>query len=115
MHNDVETVLSNITVDGKSVPFAHIKFTKQASLYITYQFINERPELCADDLPETSVVEVDIDIYSRSRNSLIAAQSEILTAFIGAGWTWVELSPEMYEEDTKLIHRTVTFEKERMI
>ena len=30
-------------------------------------------------------------------------------------WLWVEDSEEMYEEDTGLYHKTITFEKERMI
>jgi hypothetical protein len=30
-------------------------------------------------------------------------------------WVWVEDSEEMYEDDTELYHRTITFEKERFI
>ena len=30
-------------------------------------------------------------------------------------WLWLEDSPEMYEDDTELYHKTITFEKERMI
>ena len=30
-------------------------------------------------------------------------------------WLWVEDSAEMYEEDTGLYHKTMTFEKERMV
>ena len=115
MYSAVESILAAVEVGGEAVPYAHIRYTKTANLYITYQFLNETPELCADDLPECSAVELDVDIYSKSRVKLAAAKTSVLTAFLGAGWSWIDLSPEMYEDDTGFIHRTFTFENERMI
>lgn len=115
MHTVVEALLSRISVRGQSVPYAHIRYTGKAKLYITYQFIDEEPVLCSSDKPDVSAVKLDVDIFSKSNGDLIAARNELITAFIGADWIWSDLSPEMYEDDTGYIHRTLTFEKERMI
>lgn len=113
MHQIVENLLSEVTVGGTVVPFAHMKYTGKSSLYLVYSFLAETPCVCADDVAETSVVEVDVDIYARDRGSFTAAVAAVKNLFIGAGWSWAEDSPEMYDEDTCFIHRTITFEKER--
>ena len=35
-----------------------------------------------------------------------------MEVFKNAKWIWVEDSAEMYEDDTALYHKTLTFEKE---
>ena len=40
-------------------------------------------------------------------------EKEIKKTMKNNDWVWVEDSEEMYEEDTKLYHKTYSFEKER--
>ena len=55
----------------------------------------------------------DIDVFSDGNYSSIV--KEIKKRFKANEWLWVEDSSEMFEEDTELYHRTITFEKERSL
>ena len=115
MHDIVENLLDTVALGGRAVPYAHMKFTGKSPLYIVYSFLSETPRISADDLPEMSVVEVDIDIYAKIRSNLTGTIQAVKNTFISAGWTWIEDSPEIFENDTGYIHKTITFEIERNI
>ena len=115
MHNEIKSILETVVVGGKPVPFACQKFEGDSPLYIVYSIILETPRVCADDLPETSVVEIDIDVYAKAISNLVGTIGSVKKQFIAAGWTWCEDSPEIFEDETGYIHRAITFEKERMI
>ena len=115
MYREIEDALSKVTLGEKVVPFAHLHYTGNSPLFITYSLLSETPQVCSDDTPETSVAEVDIDIYAKVLQNLIETMSSAKQRFIESGWAWVEDSPEIFEDETGFIHRTITFEKERMI
>ena len=69
--------------------------------------------MSGDDEPIYSTVTVDIDVYDEGNYlSVIKAIKKLMKE---NEWLWVEDSPEMYEEDTGLYHKTITFMKERTI
>lgn len=111
----IEDILSKVTLGEKVVPFARLHYTGKSPLYIVYSILSETPRVCSDDTPETLVVEVDFDIYAKVLQNLIETMNSVKKRFIEAGWTWVEDSPEIFENETGFVHRTITFEKERMI
>lgn len=113
MHDIVENLLDTVTLGGRAVPYAHIKFTGSSPLYIVYSFLSETPAVESDDGVETDVVEIDVDIYAKKRSNLTDTIRAVKHIFTAAGWSWVEDSPELFEDDTGYIHRTITFEKER--
>lgn len=115
MYREIESILSKVTLGEKVVPFALIHYTGDSPLFIVYSTLSETPRLYSDDTPEASAVEIDIDIYAKVLQNLIETKRSVKQRFIEAGWTWIEDSPEVFEDDTGFIHRTVTFEKERMI
>lgn len=115
MQKNIEDTLSKVTLGEKVVPFARLHYTGKSPLFIVYSILTELPEVCSDDTPETSVVTIDIDIYAKALQNLIETIKSVKKRFIEAGWTWVEDSPEIFENETGFIHRTITFEKERMI
>ena len=67
--------------------------------------------LSADNFPLYSVVAVDVDVFSKGNYLALAA--EIKRLMLNHEWVWVGDSQEMYEEDTELYHKTISFEKER--
>ena len=73
----------------------------------------ETPGFSANDEQMFSVCTLDIDIFSES--NYLDMIKEIKTIMKNNEWVWVEDSPEMYEDDTGLYHRTCTFEKERVL
>ena len=113
MHEEIDNILKTVKLGNKKVPFAHIKFTGSSPLFIVYSILAETPRVCADDVAETSVVEIDVDIYAKVLSNLTGTINSVKKQFIDAGWTWAEISPEIFEEETGYIHRTITFEKER--
>ena len=114
MNEEIKIILGeNISVDGASVPVAHLHYKGSEKTFVTWAILSERPVLCGDDEPLFSVTSVDIHIYSNGNYlKLITVIKKMMKE---NGWLWVEDSPEMYEYDTGLYHRTITFEKERSL
>lgn len=95
------------------VPVAHLKYKGKEKTYVVWTIINEQPLFASDDEINYSEVTVDIDIYSES--NYLKLMSSIKKIMKENEWIWDGDSSEMYEEDTKLYHRTCTFIKERKI
>ena len=114
MNSEVKNILGEeITIKNKVVPVAHLRYKGNSKTFITWAILSEKPILCGDDEPIYSVVSVDIHIYSNGNYRELI--TEIKRMMKENGWLWVEDSPEMYEYDTGLYHRTITFEKERSL
>ena len=102
MKNDY-MLIKNIFKDFE-VPVEFIRYTGKEKTYITYSFIDDKEIL--------SITNIDMDIFSDSNYLDIEEKVEkIMTEnnFIRVG-----SSPDMYEEDTGLYHKTIEFEKERI-
>lgn len=95
------------------VPVAHLKYKGKEKTYVVWTLLDETPLSASDDEIDYSEVSVDIDIYSES--NYLKLMSSIKKIMKENEWTWDGDSPEMYEEDTKLYHRTCTFVKERKV
>ena len=114
MNEELKRIFGNaITVNGKQIPTAHLRYRGDSKTFVTWTILSERPVLSADDGQVYSVGEVDVDIYSDGNYMDIV--SEVKKLMEDNDWLWTEDSPEMYEEDTGLYHRTSTFEKERSL
>ena len=107
----MESELKRILV--LDVPVAHLKYKGNSKKYVVWTIINEEPLFSYEDDIQYSKVTVDIDIYSDS--NYLNVMSSIKNIMKQNEWTWEEDSTEMYENDTKLYHKTCTFSKERKI
>ena len=108
----LKRIFTNFTVEDKSIPVEYIKYKGRSKTYVTYTFTEDDPKLFGEDKEIGSVIAVDIDIYSDKNYLAIKNRIEELMEendFIRTG-----CSPDMYEEDTGLFHKTIEFEKERM-
>ena len=108
MESEIKKILSNL-----EVPVAHLKYTGKETTYVTWTILSEEPFFNADDEILYSLVTIDIDIYSKG--NYLNILSSIKKIMKENEWTWDEDGEEMYENDTKLYHRTSTFIKERKI
>lgn len=113
MNEEIKTIFKDLKVNDKSIPVEHIRYKGKSKTFVIWSLLTERPSLVADDISLYSIVEVDIDIYSDS--NYLDIMKEVKKLMKENEWVWVEDSPEMYEDDTELYHRTITFEKERKI
>lgn len=107
MENELKRILK------LEVPVAHLKYKGKEKTYVVWTLLDETPLSASDDEIDYSEVPVDIDIYSES--NYLKLMSSIKKIMKENEWIWDGDSPEMYEEDTGLYHRTCTFVKERKI
>lgn len=113
MNEELKIIFNDFKVKNVSVPVEHLRYIGNSKTYITWTLLEESPALCGNDEVLFSVCSVDIDIYSDS--NYLDIMNEVKKIMKKNEWLWVEDSEEMYEEDTGLYHKTITFEKERMI
>ena len=110
MHEELKSILGDAVM---GVPVAHLRYKGEETTFVTWTITGESPELSADDTPLYSVVAVDVDVFSKG--NYLALVTEIKRLMCENDWVWVGDSTEMYEEDTELYHKTISFEKERNI
>ena len=113
MNDEIKQMFENFTVAQKLIPVAYLRYRGDETTYIVWTIIFEEPSLIADDIDVYSTVTVDVDIFSDGNYKQI--ENAILNLFKNHEWIWKESSSEMLEEETGLYHKTITFEKERMI
>ena len=113
MNNEIFAIMSRLTVDGDEIPVSWLKYKGSLKKYIVFSDLGESPACYGDDECRYSIKQFDFDIYSDGNYlSILKAVKKRLK---DNGWTWVEDSPTMYEEDTELYHITTTWEKENYI
>ncbi len=113
MNKEIEKLFKNFEVNDVSIPIAFIRYRGKSKTYLTYQEINNKPELEADDIVLYSASVYDIDIYSNGNYLKIV--EEVKKKMSESNFIWIEDSLDMYEEDTGLYHKTITFAKERSV
>jgi hypothetical protein len=113
MNTEIESIFKNFEVDSVKIPIAFIKYRGKEKTYITYHEIDHIPELEADDKLLYSSSVFDFDVYTDGNYLNIV--SKIKEKMSENDFVWIEDSPDMFEEDTRLYHKTITFAKERSV
>ncbi len=108
----IKSMFKNFIVDGKRIPVEYLKYTGKEKTYITYTFTDDVPSLFGDDKEIGSVITIDIDIFSDG--NYLAIEDKVKEVMEENNFIRSGCSPDMYEEDTGLYHKTIEFEKERM-
>ena len=111
MQEELKSIFENFKVKEKSIPVEHMRYKGKEKTFITWFLLSERSSLNADDENLYSICPVDIDIFSDG--NYLDIMNEVKKLMKKNNWSWLEDSEEMFEEDTGLYHRTMTFEKER--
>ena len=114
MNAEIKLILgASLTVGGEKIPVAHLQYKGTSKKFVTWTMLDEVPAFSANDEVLCSICSVDVDIFSEGNYLDIIKQ--IKQKMKDNEWVWTGDSPEMYEEDTKLYHRTCSFEKERIL
>lgn len=112
MNEELKKIFGDaISVGGKSVPTAHLKYKGKSTTFAVWTITADSPALSADDEPIYGICSVDVDVYGKG--NILDVITEIKRLMKANEWVWVDDSAEMYEDDTGLYHRTSSFEKER--
>lgn len=113
MNNVIEKALNGFAVNGIDIPVKYMYYKGSADTYATYYETDADGEFYGDDTLLNYVSYYDFNVYSKGNyKPVIEALKSVL---IGIGFTWCVSrdSPDMYEEDTKLYHKTICFAIER--
>ena len=108
----LKSIFDNFIVDSQEIPVEYIKYKGKSKTYITYTFTSDDPKLFGEDKEIGSVIAVDIDIFSD--DNYLAIQDAVERIMEDNDFIRTGSSPDMYEDDTGLFHKTIEFEKERM-
>ena len=114
MNEEIKSIFGNsIVVNGEIIPFAHLIYSGKSKRFVTWTLLDEVPSFSANDEALFSVCSIDIDIFSDG--NYLDIIKEIKKKMKDSEWVWTGDSPEMYEEDTGLHHKTCSFEKARIL
>lgn len=108
----LKAIFKDLKVNDQIIPVEYIEYTGNSKTYVTYTFTNDAPSLFGDDKEIGSVVNIDIDIFSES--NYLAIEDKIKEIMEENNFIRIGCSPDMFEKDTGLYHKTIEFEKERM-
>lgn len=111
MNEEIKKILGeNIIIDKEIFPIEHLRYTGDSKKYIVWSMLDEYPAFFGNDEIIYNEYSVDIDIYSDG--NIVKILKYIKSIMKNNDWIWTGDSAEMYEEDTKLNHRTCSFVKE---
>lgn len=108
----LKTIFNNFQVEGNVIPVGFITYKGNSNTYITYTFTEDIPVIHGDDEEIGSIAYLDIDIYSNE--NYLAIEKKVKEIMKENNFIRISSSPDMYEEDTGLYHKTLEFAKERM-
>ena len=108
----VKTIFNDFKVEGKTIPVDFITYKGNSKTYITYTFTDDDPALHGVDQELGSIRYIDIDIYSNG--NYLAIEKRVKEVMKENNFIRTGSSPDMFEEDTGLYHKTLEFAKERM-
>ena len=114
MNEEIKLILGKTLIVGDNeIPVAHLRYKGRSRRFVTWTITGEDPVLVANDEVLCSRCSLDVDIFSDS--NYLDIEKQIKQIMKNNEWIWVEDSTEMYEEDTELYHKTISFEKERIL
>lgn len=108
----LKSIFKDFKVNEELIPVEYLKYKGSKKTYVTYTFTDDDPELFGDNQEIGSVIRIDIDIFSDG--NFLAIKDKVEEIMINNDFIRTGCSPDMYEEDTELYHKTIEFEKERV-
>lgn len=115
MNNDYElmnSIFQDFRVGNKKIPVSYLIYDGKETTYVTYTFTGDTPTLFGDDKELESIITIDIDIFSKG--NFLAIEKKIKEVMEENDFIRIDSSPDMYEKETGLYHKTLEFEKVRI-
>ena len=113
MNSTIETIFANFSVGGVVIPVKFLRYNGKSDTYITYCETDKNNSLFGDDGCEGYVSYYDFDIFSKGNYTTIVSEVKRLMKENGFTWQPSRDSEDMYEDETKLYHKTLSFAKEQ--
>ena len=111
----IQQLFSNFAVDGVNIPVTFLRYDGKSTTYVTYQQTDSNDPFSSDDELQNYVDFYDFDIYSQGNYINIVEAVKTILKDNGFRWQPTRSSGDMYEDETKLYHKTLSFSIERSI
>lgn len=108
---EIQTLFTGFKVNNVSIPVYYLFYNGHTDPYIVYSQSDTTGSYSTDDSIAGVWAIYDFDIYSKGNYTAIA--EAVKTLLTNAGWTWQPNrdSPDFYDNDTGLYHKTFCFAK----
>ena len=113
MNSLIETIFNNFQVDGKTIPVAFLHYTGKETTYVTYMQTDADNSFSGDDELLGYVDYYDFDVYSKGNYLNVIESIKQIMKENGFVWQPSRTSEDMYEDETGLYHKTLSFAIER--
>ena len=111
----IEQLFANFAVGGVSIPVSFLRYEGKDVPYVTYQQTDSNNPFSSDDELQNYVDFYDFDVFSRGNYIPIVEAIKTILTDNGFRWHPSRSSGDMYEDETKLYHKTLSFSIERSI
>ena len=113
MNELIQSIFTDFSVDGVSIPVKFLKYDGKSVTYVTYEETDEDNSYSGDDDILGYVSYYDFDIYSKGNYFNIVKEIKRIMKANGFVWQPSRTSQDMYEADTGYYHKTLCFAIER--
>lgn len=111
----IEQIFANFEVNGVQIPVTFLRYDGKQTTYVTYQQTDANDPFSGDDELQNYVDFYDFDIFSKGNYIAIVEAVKDKLKDNGFRWQPNRSSGDMYEDETKLYHKTLSFSIERSI
>lgn len=111
----IQQIFDGFAVDGVAIPVAFLRYDGKETTYVTYQQTDSAHEFSGDDELLNYVDFYDFDVFSKGNYIPIVEAIKTILKDNGFRWQPLRSSGDMYEDETKLYHKTLSFSIERSI
>lgn len=109
MNELIQTIFSNFTVGGVSIPVKFLYYVGHGEPYVVYQQVYADRSFSGDDELMGYVDYYDFNVYSKGNYFPIVESMKALLKQNGFLWQPSRTSGDMYETDTGYFHKTLNF------
>lgn len=113
MNDLIETIFTNFQVDGVSIPVSFLRYNGRSTTYVTYMQYDADNSISGDDELIGYVDYYDFDVYSKGNYLNVIESIKEKLKQNGFVWQPSRTSEDMFEDDTGLYHKTLSFAIER--
>ncbi len=113
MNSQIETIFTDFTVNGVSIPVRFLRYVGSADYYVIYTQTDMANVFSADDEIRGYVEYYDFDVYGKGNITAIISEVKRLLKAGGFMFQPSRCSEDMFEDDTGFYHKTLCFAKEK--
>lgn len=109
----IERIFQGFAVQGITIPVAFLRYNGKKTTYITYQQTDAAQPMSGDDELINYLDFYDFDIFSTGNYIPIIEAVKTILRNNGFRWHPERSSGDLYEDETGLYHKTLSFSIER--